>query len=195
MEDILLLVLIALVTVLIVRNYKLEKEIKNKHNELEHYEKLASFDSLTLVYNRYMLDTILEQQLAIVSRYRKMLSIIFFDIDDFKIINDKYGHDAGDAVLIEISQIISTSIRGSDIFGRWGGDEFLLILPETSKKQASKLAEILDRKIREHTFPYIDHVSCSFGVASYEFGDKEQDILKRVDESLYEAKKNKHKRF
>ncbi len=171
----------------------LKKEIKNKEKDIKYYEEKASFDSLTLIYNRHMLDTILAQQLAIAQRYRQLLSVIFFDVDDFKVINDTYGHNAGDDVLIELTRLVSSTIRGSDIFGRWGGDEFMIILPESSQKQANRLASILDSKIKNHNFSAVDHLSCSFGVASYQYGDTAKDLLHRVDLKLYEAKKNKYK--
>ncbi len=172
----------------------LKKQLKNKDQDIKYYEELASFDSLTLIYNRHMLDTILAQQLAIAQRYRQLMSVIFFDIDDFKLINDKFGHNAGDDVLIELTRLVSSSIRGSDIVGRWGGDEFLIILPESSQKQAKRLVEILDEKIRSHPFTAVDHLSCSFGAVSYQYGDTAKDLMARVDAKLYEAKKQKRKR-
>jgi polar amino acid transport system substrate-binding protein len=172
----------------------LKKELEGKDQDIKYYEELASFDSLTLIYNRHMLDTILAQQLAISQRYRQLMSVIFFDIDDFKMINDEFGHNAGDDVLIELTRLVSSSIRGSDIVGRWGGDEFLIILPESSQKQAKRLVEILDDKIRNHAFSAVDHLTCSFGAVSYQYGDTSKDLMGRVDAKLYEAKKNKKKR-
>jgi polar amino acid transport system substrate-binding protein len=171
----------------------MRKKLKDKDKDIKYYEELASFDSLTLIYNRHMLDTILAQQLAIAHRYRQLMSIVFFDIDDFKLINDKYGHNTGDDVLIELSRLVLSNIRGSDIFGRWGGDEFMIILPESSQKQAKRLVGVLDGLIREHTFSDVGHISCSFGVVSYQYGDNIKDILGRVDVKMYEAKKNKHR--
>ncbi len=185
--------LFVLVLWLIAWIQSLKKEIGNKNKDLKYFEELASFDSLTLIYNRHMLDTILAQQLAIAKRYRQLMSVIFFDVDDFKVINDKYGHNAGDDVLIELTRLVSGTIRGSDIFGRWGGDEFMIILPESSQKQAKRLVDILNTRIRNHVFSAVEHISCSFGVASYQYGDSVKDLLHRVDIKLYEAKKNKHK--
>jgi polar amino acid transport system substrate-binding protein len=171
----------------------LKKEIGQKEIDLKHLEELATIDGLTLIYNRRMLDIILTQHMAIAERNHQLLSIIFLDIDRFKAINDQYGHNVGDDVLIELSNLISGSIRGSDIFGRWGGDEFLIILPESSQKQAKRLVESLDRKIRTHLFRGVKHVSCSFGVVAYQYGDTIKALMSRADAQLYEAKKRRHK--
>ena len=169
----------------------LKKQIRTKEEDIRYFEKKASFDSLTLVYNRDMLDTLLAQQIAIADRYRKRMSVIFFDIDDFKAINDTYGHNAGDDALIELTRLVSSSLKGSEIFGRWGGDEFMIILPESDQAEANALAEALAGLIREHTFTAVEHLSCSFGVATYQFGDTPKELLHRADKKLYEAKQNK----
>jgi polar amino acid transport system substrate-binding protein len=177
---------------LFVRAHRLKKEIGRKENDLKQLETLASIDSLTSIYNRYMLDTVLTHQIEIADRYRKMLSVIFFDIDRFKAINDRFGHSVGDEVLIRLAQLVSRSIRGSDIFGRWGGDEFMIILPESSLRQARRLARALDRLIREYDFDPVEEVSCSFGVVAYRFGDTVKSLLARADRELYAVKQQHH---
>jgi polar amino acid transport system substrate-binding protein len=185
-------VALLLLALLYVRSRSLKQEIGRQETDMEQLKELASIDSLTLVYNRYMLDTVLTQHLAIADRYRQLLSVIFFDIDRFKAINDRYGHNVGDEVLVELTRLVSASIRGSDVFGRWGGDEFLIILPESSQKQARRLAGTLDQKIRHHSFREVEHVSCSFGVVAHQYGDTIKTLMSRADTQLYEAKKRRH---
>lgn len=168
--------------------YRLRQQTGHHEVQLKKMEEIASIDSLTLVYNRHMLDDLLKKQVAIAERYRQFFSIIFFDIDDFKIINDRYGHDVGDEVLVGLSGLVTHSMRESDIFGRWGGDEFLIILPESTQKQAARLVELLKERIDQYLFPKGKKVSCTFGIAAYEVGDTTQTILKRADERLYVSK-------
>jgi len=168
--------------------YHLRQQIRHHKAQLKNMEEIASIDSLTLIYNRHMLDDLLKKQIAVAERYHPFLSIIFFDIDDFKVINDRYGHDVGDEVLVGLSELVAHSMRESDIFGRWGGDEFLIILPESTQKQAMRLVELLKERIDQYPFPKGRKVSCTFGVAAYEVGDTPQTILKRADERLYASK-------
>ncbi len=168
--------------------YRLREQMRRHEVQLKKMEEIASIDGLTLVYNRHMLDNLLRTQVAIAERYHQFFSVVFFDIDDFKVINDRYGHDAGDEVLIGLSSLVMRSLRQSDIFGRWGGDEFLIILPETIQKQAARLVELLEKRIDQYMFPKARNVSCTFGIASYEVGDTPQTILKRADERLYALK-------
>lgn len=186
-----LLAMILLSSWLYNRFRLLKKDIRQKESYIEHLERLASVDSLTLIYNRHMLDIILSQQIAMADRYRKLLSVIFFDIDHFKEINDQYGHNVGDDVLIALAELVSQTVRESDIFGRWGGDEFLIILPESSQKQAQRLVNTLEKKILDYTFPGVEHVSCSFGMVSYQFGDTMKTLIERADVKLYEVKKHR----
>lgn len=155
--------------------------------EREIYE-LATHDPLTKIYNRKGLLDILKQKIGEVKRYKRELSVIFFDIDHFKQINDKYGHVVGDKVLQELSKTVSENIRKSDIFARWGGEEFLILLPETSKEQAVVLAEKLRETIADQKFEKVQKVTCSFGVTELQKNDSLEDLLKRVDKLLYKAK-------
>jgi len=149
---------------------------------------LATRDPLTSIYNRKGLFDILKRKVGEVHRYERALSVIFFDIDHFKQVNDAYGHDTGDKVLIELSKLVSKGIRQSDIFVRWGGEEFLIVLPETPKKRAVRLAEKLRTTIENHLFGKIKNITCSFGVTALQKDDSLQSLLKRVDMLLYKAK-------
>ena len=147
----------------------------------------AVYDLLTGIFNRRQFNTFFEHFLAQKRRYGEPLSLIFCDIDHFKKINDTFGHDVGDKVLKELARVIKTNIRQSDIFARWGGEEFVILLPQTSLSDAVKLAKKLRQIIEAHTFPLPQKVTCSFGVIEV----KEENIqkaLKRVDELLYRAK-------
>ena len=168
----------------------LKKEIKKREILEKKLEILATFDNLTSVYNRYKLDLSLEEQIEIVKRYKRDLSIIFCDIDFFKKINDIYGHKIGDKVLRELANFISERLRKSDIFGRWGGEEFLILLPETSKEEAVILAEKLRKNIEKYRFNKIGKLTCSFGVVTLKENDNLDTIILRVDKKLYEAKLN-----
>jgi len=153
-------------------------------------ELLATTDSLTQIANRNKLNMILEKSMHLAQRYKLPLSIIFFDIDHFKKINDEHGHDAGDTVLTTIASLINHHIRSSDIFARWGGEEFIIVLPETEHDKAHNLAEKFRKIIQDYKFlPNVD-VTCSFGVTQLHADDDESSLLKRVDNALYSAKEH-----
>ncbi|AZV46994.1 diguanylate cyclase [Nautilia sp. PV-1] len=168
---------------------RLKKEIKKRHQLEEELRKISFYDSLTSIYNRYKIDMSLKTQIELSKRYKTPLSIIFFDIDDFKKINDTYGHKIGDEVLIELSKTIKENIRQTDIFGRWGGEEFIIILPNTNVTVAQKIAQKLKRVIENHNFPFIKKLTCSFGVTEMKENDSINTLTVRADTLLYEAKK------
>jgi diguanylate cyclase (GGDEF)-like protein len=111
-----------------------------------------------------------------------------FDIDHFKEINDGYGHAVGDEVLVELSGLVRRNIRSADLFARWGGEEFMVLLPHTDLGGAASMAEKLRESVETHSFPGVARVTCSFGVAGFTEIDDATVILKRVDDALYEAK-------
>jgi diguanylate cyclase (GGDEF)-like protein/PAS domain S-box-containing protein len=151
-------------------------------------KQLSSTDSLTQIYNRMAFNDIIETELNRTKRYKTDLSLIMFDIDHFKNVNDTYGHMTGDNVLRSLVDLVKQKIRTVDIFARWGGEEFMLLTPETSPEAAYDLAERLRIAIEEHLFASAGKVTASFGVASFK-GDDSPDILtKRVDQALYRAK-------
>ncbi len=153
---------------------------------------LSIRDSLTGLYNHGFIIKTLERAFKVADRYKKPLSIIMGDIDKFKSINDNFGHLSGDFVLEKISSILLESIRDIDYVGRYGGEEFLIILPETPKKGAINVAERIRKKIEDTEFNIISpplRVTISFGVASLEDGIKTStNLLKKADEALYRAK-------
>ena len=151
---------------------------------------LAVHDNLTGIYNRHGVNEILNQKLEESKRTKNEFSIIFFDIDFFKKVNDTYGHDIGDFVLKNITNIVTSQIRASDIFARWGGEEFILFLPDTKLKNAIKVAQNLRQKIEEYAFGNVEKITCSFGVTTLQDQDSKESFIKRADILLYEAKES-----
>ena len=168
-------------------NKVLFPKIMSMEDELK---KLASTDSLTQAYNRTKFDEILSKETERARRYDHSLSVVLFDIDHFKKVNDTYGHLAGDQVLKTIVDITRKNIREIDYLIRWGGEEFMIILPETGLDKAEELAERIRQIIEIHQFNEIGKVTVSFGVAQLRKSDSEKTFIKRSDDALYKAKIN-----
>lgn len=151
--------------------------------ELEHTN---ITDPLTKIRNRYCYNKQIKKECASSNRYFYPLSLVIFDMDNFKNINDNYGHDVGDKVLIEYTKLITTCLRDSDIFCRIGGEEFALILPHVNKSDAYKLADKIRSKVQEHN--QIVAITMSFGVTEYKKDEDLELTFKRADKALYEAK-------
>jgi len=166
------------------------QDITQKIHLYKELKTLATKDSLTNIYNRYKLNQIIDEEIVRNKRYNETFALLMFDIDKFKNINDTYGHDAGDDVLVELSKLILDSIRESDKFGRWGGEEFMLLAPKMNRENAIKLANKLRKVVQEHTFPKVGHITVSIGVALFEANLSKESILKTVDEALYLSKKS-----
>ncbi|MBD3799543.1 MAG: GGDEF domain-containing protein [Epsilonproteobacteria bacterium] len=175
--------IIALVSILIL--YFVYR-IRTQHDLLV---KNANTDQLTQIANRAYLILQLNYMLKTARRNNHPLSLIFMDIDHFKLINDTYGHRMGDGVLVELSIFVSQCIRESDIFGRWGGEEFVIILPNTGLNEAIMLAEKLRMMVESHQFDN-GHVTCSFGVAQMIDDDTKETLINRADRMLYVAKED-----
>ena len=151
-------------------------------------EYLASTDLLTGIYNRRQLLILLEQAIRLARRNRQPLSLLFFDIDHFKQINDRYGHDIGDIILKEVADLVKNAIRQSDIFGRWGGEEFIVVLHDCPLSKAMNKADLLRQLISDYEFPNGIKITCSFGVASLKEDEDAAALIRRADEALYRAK-------
>lgn len=160
----------------------------------EETQKLACTDGLTGLYNHRQFKLMLKEELARASRYEKKLSLMMFDIDDFKKFNDTYGHPNGDKVLMAISEILDRTLRESDVSFRYGGEEFIVMLPETGITPALNVAKRIADLIRTETPRYLrgicaHGVTISAGVATYpRDGNDESDLIKVVDDMLYRAK-------
>jgi diguanylate cyclase (GGDEF)-like protein len=158
-----------------------------KYQELEH---IANTDSLTQIYNREKLGRIFSRELAFMQQGQERLSIISIDLDHFKQINDTFGHATGDAVLVKIARTLKNSLRATDFIGRWGGEEFLILCPQTSHQDAMQLAERVRISVAEQAYPTEQVQSISVGVASFRDGDSLDSLLHRADLAMYLAKQS-----
>ena len=159
-------------------------------NGAERLKQLSSTDILTQIYNRMAFNDFLGAELQRAHRYKTGMSLIMFDIDHFKIINDTYGHLAGDEVLKALVKVVQLSIRKVDILARWGGEEFMILAPEAALEASLELAERLRKEIEAHAFSNSEKITVSMGVTTYCEGDSADSIIKRVDNALYRAKEN-----
>jgi diguanylate cyclase (GGDEF)-like protein len=150
--------------------------------------KLAMTDSLTQVDNRRLLTQLIQEEVSRAERHNLPLTILLFDLDYFKRINDSFGHNTGDGVLQEVAQQLRQNIRTSDPFGRWGGDEFLCLATNTDREKAVELAERLRDTLQQYHFSKVDKVTASFGVTTHHKGDSPETLIRRADLGLYKAK-------
>jgi len=150
---------------------------------------IAHSDPLTGLHNRRAAEQALERQINKASLSGKPLSLIICDIDHFKSINDRYGHPAGDAVLKSVAGLLLHRIRSRDIAVRWGGEEFLLLVPDSSLTQATELAERIRKGVEGLVLPNIDPVTLSLGVAELTPGETSACLIQRADSALYQAKR------
>lgn len=159
----------------------------------EQVQELTIADDVTRLFNARMLTRVLPLELARAQRYSKPLAVLFLDLDHFKQVNDSYGHHAGSRLLFELGEVIKQAVRRADVPVRFGGDEFVIILPETDREGAKQFAERLRRRINETHFlgeMDLDVVqTASFGVAIYPHdGDSQQTLLRAADAAMYRAK-------
>lgn len=167
------------------RYMQINTEMSHKNKQLE---RLAVTDTLTQAYNRLKLDEVLCYEIARARRDENALSTILLDIDNFKDVNDTYGHQSGDSVLISMVQILQRNIRRTDILGRWGGEEFLLILPNTNLDNAAIQAEKLRRLVERTEFGVVGNITISLGVSSCIDNCTERLLIELADKALYKAK-------
>ncbi len=153
------------------------------------YQHEANYDSLTQIYNRNMLHRLMDKKIFQTEDDKSTFVLIMMDIDFFKKVNDTYGHLVGDDVLINISQLIKKYTRSSDIFARWGGEEFILVL-DTDLTKGVEIANILRKHIENEVFDTVKTITCSFGITVYKEKDSLDTLIKRADEALYNAKES-----
>ncbi|WP_284381845.1 diguanylate cyclase [Litoribrevibacter albus] len=169
-------------------NRKLSDAYDLLERRTEELDRLSHTDALTSIPNRLRLDEAITFEVNRFKRYRTDLSLISLDIDNFKRVNDQHGHPVGDRLLIDIARLISGQLRSTDVFGRWGGEEFLILCPATAKEEAIIIAEKLRLSIQNTHFAPVGQVTVSFGVTSIEEGDGEKELVSRADKQLYRAK-------
>ena len=176
----------------------LKKENQRLKREIEKLKELVTIDFLTKIYNRRAFSIFLKSacrevrwmQKHFSRRQRKeQFSLLLIDIDDFKKFNDKFGHLYGDKILKKTAQLLQKSVRNFDIVGRWGGEEFTIILRETTKEQGKKKAEIILSKARKQL-----PITFSIGVIHSDYGYTEKQIFEKADKAMYRAKRQNKNR-
>ncbi|WP_415904870.1 transporter substrate-binding domain-containing protein [Neptuniibacter sp. QD48_55] len=164
---------------------QLNEKLNSKNTELSI---LSTTDALTGLNNRLHIELLLEEELYRLQRFKHPLSILLLDVDLFKKINDQYGHLCGDAVLKKFAQILRENTRKTDKIGRWGGEEFMILLPETNAQMAYRLAEKLRTAIAAEMFEEVDQVTASFGLAEAAIDHSPRELIQIADAALYQAK-------
>ncbi|MBL4613631.1 MAG: diguanylate cyclase [Magnetovibrio sp.] len=162
-------------------------QLQAKNTQLVH---LSQTDPLTGIYNRLKVDAMLEREFERARRYERSLSVVMFDLDFFKQVNDTHGHQAGDRVLIDAAALVRDNIRTHDIFGRWGGEEFLILCPETDEQGAQQLAEHLRAKLESMGLGEIGSITASFGATQLGKTEDAKRLIGNADTALYQAKQD-----
>jgi diguanylate cyclase (GGDEF)-like protein/PAS domain S-box-containing protein len=162
--------------------------VANDITSRKYIEKLSEIDHLTQVFNRKKIETLLNKEIHRATRYDTTFSVIMIDIDHFKRVNDTYGHQVGDEVLVGAASLIKHSVRLTDSVGRMGGEEFLVICAQTELEASCDVAEKLRQSLSEKPFETAGFQTASFGVSTYHEGDTPESIVKRADDALYKAK-------
>lgn len=179
-----LLILIATILALWL-TWKANKQLRMHNRTLK---KMASTDALTGIANRSRISLMIDREIDNVRQTEGHFSVIMLDIDHFKKINDTFGHDAGDKALCFVTNQVAASLRSTDILGRWGGEEFVILAPATHLDQAVILANKLRNAVKAQQLDNLGVITASFGVTEYHPGDSEDSLMKRVDKALYDAK-------
>lgn len=160
------------------------------NESLHQVELLATMDTLTEIYNRRKFDEIVGVEHQRAKHEDAPFSLIMFDIDHFKKVNDRFGHSVGDQVLKSLCRLIRGLIRQGDILIRWGGEEFILLLPTTRMVEAGPFAERIRAEVENENFTTVGQITISLGVAQFRPGDSIDALMKRVDNALYKAKQD-----
>lgn len=166
------------------------REVTRRKLREQRLEKRATLDQLTEALNRWAFEELLDDEIEKANRHDTPFSLVLFDADHFKSVNDKYGHDVGDEVLQKLADTVDQFVRRTDSLARWGGEEFVILLPDTGLDEGKWLAERLRRRVAAARVPGPGHVTVSIGVAQYAVGEPKEAVLKRVDEALYRAKES-----
>ncbi|MDA7816799.1 GGDEF domain-containing protein [Sulfurimonas sp.] len=161
-------------------------------SEKNEYEYFAYHDHLTKIYNRQKFDELFLKEFESIKRYKDNFSVILIDLDKFKIVNDTFGHLVGDLVLVAVVGIITKELRVNDIFARWGGEEFIILLPRTDINGAYIKAQELRQSIESYVNKELPPITISAGVTQVNNSDSINSCLKRVDDALYQAKEKRN---
>ena len=186
----LLLAVLVLLTILFMKKRKEGKQlfvtVQERTMELQQRTKISYTDKLTNIYNRSKFD----EELTACCERDEFFCLLLMDIDHFKKINDTYGHLVGDQVLVSLASFISEHIRSKDIFARWGGEEFILILRSEDIEAATELGRRILTQIGEKKFEVVGHITISIGATGYSPGDSPMEVVMRADKALYHSKNN-----
>lgn len=168
------------------KQYKeLAKELERKNISLS---ERVSIDNLTGIKNRYYFDERIKEEVDLAKRQKASFSLLLFDLDHFKLVNDNFGHDVGDKVLKRVTDAVSKIIRSYDIFARWGGEEFVVLMPNTTEAEAVPAAEKIRKTVEDISHPDIEKITISIGIAIWEADDDVDQIFVKADKALYTAK-------
>jgi len=172
-----------------------EKRFVVIFTDISSIQERSMTDPLTGVANRLHFTMVFEYAINIARRDQKPLGVIFFDIDHFKQVNDRFGHLIGDETLKRIAILVKQRLRKSDIIARWGGEEFIILLPDTSLEETLSVAEIIRQTIEFEKFEAVEKITCSFGITVLEKEESSEELLNRLDNLLYKAKENGRNRI
>ena len=174
---------------LTILNMSMKNKVDELHSITNTLEEEASIDTLTGAFNRSKFEKFFDYEIEKAQLSKNVLSMIVLDIDHFKSINDNYGHNVGDDVLKLLSALVAKNLKRVDIFARWGGEEFVILLPGTTLEGTKSLAEKLRKLIEESHFSIAGKITSSFGVGTHVNSENKKEFFQRVDKVLYEAKK------
>ncbi len=165
------------------------KHYYQKSKQADHFETAAKTDFLTGTLSRYAFYSHINDEIARSKRNKRVFSLVMLDIDDFKKVNDRYGHQTGDKVLIKFCELVAGRLRTTDYFNRWGGEEFMALLPETNPDEAVIITERIRKDVSEKAFGLDSPLTVSIGITGYLKGDTIKSLVERVDTAMYSAKK------
>jgi diguanylate cyclase (GGDEF)-like protein len=192
-QSVLMLQLFIIVTISSV--FILSALIHEKENILAQLKKNYDFDSLTKIYNRQYFERQVKEEIERHARYDSTFCVIMYDIDFFKAVNDTFGHLVGDEVLVNLSAIVATEIRDIDTLARWGGEEFIILMPQTKLEGAKIIAERIRQQVEQANLLPKGKLTISLGLIEYSDQDDSKSYLKRLDDALYDAKDNGRNRL
>ncbi len=170
-----------------VKMFMQDKSILKINQRLQ---ELSQIDQLTKIFTRRVILEKIEEYIDLAERYETPFSLMIFDIDHFKNVNDTYGHNVGDIVLQQLADNVRCRLRSTDIFGRWGGEEFIILIPNDEGRGAFELMESLRKDTENYSFPSAGKVTISAGVSIYSPYDSATDLIKKADDALYKAKES-----
>jgi diguanylate cyclase (GGDEF)-like protein len=174
--------------VLYMQSYTMKHELQAQHSTEKLY-RLAIRDGMTGIFNHTFMEQYITDAINRSKRSKSPLALLMIDVDFFKQINDNFGHNTGDEVLVSLVQVLNSNKRTTDYLGRWGGDELILLLSDTNLSGAANLAEKLRLLVEDHTFACSRHLTISMGASEYRDGDSLASFIERADAAMYRAKR------